>query len=483
MTALGLGLSIDLRNRKDYSSVILSQLPQVDATGKINLGLWEDVRDDDIRLLDHEGVIRIIPGALSAIVPGGIVPYQDARIIQNLWPSSDDSDTPTTQIITTISGHEYQLTIGADSANGSTAVCSGAFVGTLTGDAVDRQSWNNGIPKTATTTSLTVTITGAVTKISLEDVTGQANQNPGEYQKVDAANSLYGFAYYATENGNTVDGSGVVTEAVGANLSPAPTMVHWPSSTNYYINSDAPVTQTIDLTATGTGDYTLSVIGGGTVTSADVGATGTGHGAASAGTDITFNLSVAGTVSFTVAAGIPDYVQVEKKAFSTPPIVTAGSSVSRDVTGIRHPFAGYFNQVSGVCLLDFAVGHLMTTNAGVLSIRENSASVVYNLTTNGLYAYDGSGASGGGLTITTVDDIYRTSVRWETDGDLQIGRKNITGAGDWFWDVTLDSYDGAFTEGAGWINIGYGNNYHLVIHKLSIYNKVMTITQIEALPE
>jgi hypothetical protein len=80
---------------------------------------------------------------------------------------------------------------------------------------------------------------------------------------------------------------------------------------NYFLNPYAPVTQTVDFTAVGTGDYTLTVHGSGTVTSADVGATGTGHGAASDGSPITFNLSAAGTVSFTVAGG-PTYVQVVK---------------------------------------------------------------------------------------------------------------------------------------------------------------------------
>lgn len=81
---------------------------------------------------------------------------------------------------------------------------------------------------------------------------------------------------------------------------------------NYFLNPYAPVTQTIDFTAVGTGDYTLTVHGAGTVTSADVGATGTGHGAASEGSLVTFNLSAAGTVSFTVAGGPPTLVQVVK---------------------------------------------------------------------------------------------------------------------------------------------------------------------------
>ena len=44
--------------------------------------------------------------------------------------------------------------------------------------------------------------------------------------------------YLDTENGNTVDGGGVVTEGVGAKLSPYPTMLHEPEATNFFLNSD-----------------------------------------------------------------------------------------------------------------------------------------------------------------------------------------------------------------------------------------------------
>lgn len=102
-----------------------------------------------------------------------------------------------------------------------------------------------------------------------------------------------------------------------------------PAATNYFLNSTAPVTQNITCTAT---TYTLSVHGAGTVTCAAGTATGSGFGVASAGTDITFEVTVGGTVSFTVADGPPDYVQVEVGAFATSPIETAGASVTRTKT-------------------------------------------------------------------------------------------------------------------------------------------------------
>lgn len=109
---------------------------------------------------------------------------------------------------------------------------------------------------------------------------------------------------------------------------------------NYFLNSRAPVTQTIDLTAAGTGDYTLRVKGAGNVTCAANSATGTGFGVASAGTDITFNLSVAGTVEFTCAAiAAGDTVQVEKGSFASSFIETAAAAVPRDKDVLSRPTA------------------------------------------------------------------------------------------------------------------------------------------------
>jgi len=94
------------------------------------------------------------------------------RVVENL---ASGTDTPATQNITVVSGNQYQVTIGKASASGSTAVCSGAFTGTLTGDGVNRIAITaTGTPVTATTTTLTVTITGSVKELMVEDVTGYA---------------------------------------------------------------------------------------------------------------------------------------------------------------------------------------------------------------------------------------------------------------------------------------------------------------------
>lgn len=64
--------------------------------------------------------------------------------------------------------------------------------------------------------------TAVITKIQLENVTGQSNQNPSEYVSTNVRTAfpyhgagVDGVRYFATQNGNTV-ASNVVTEAVGA---------------------------------------------------------------------------------------------------------------------------------------------------------------------------------------------------------------------------------------------------------------------------
>jgi len=128
-----------------------------------------------------------------------------------------------TQTITVINGSEYQLTIAG--TNGSTAVCTGAFTGTLTADGTNRISWPSGTPKTSGSTSLTITVTGTLTQMLLEEVTGQTIQNPSENVVIGAEHgtNVGNVKYFDYQNNNTVDGSGVVTEAQGAAI-PAVTL-------------------------------------------------------------------------------------------------------------------------------------------------------------------------------------------------------------------------------------------------------------------
>jgi hypothetical protein len=97
--------------------------------------------------------------------------------------------------------------------------------------------------------------------------------------------------------------------------------------TNHFLNSGAPVTQT--TASLGVGTYTVWLVGGGTVTVSAGTATITGAGVASAGVPVTFNVTVAGTVTYTVAGGPPTRVQAELGAFPSSYIATAGAAVTR----------------------------------------------------------------------------------------------------------------------------------------------------------
>ena len=699
----------------------LLQLPQFDSTGKLNLGGWTDTRDDDIRLADHEGIIRTIPGELSTIVPSGVVPYQNARVVQNLltytedfsnaaWVASNMTKTASTLTASAANGtalHAYtalagdyvlsvelkrdagtgNVQISADSGSYTTVPLTASYQRFSVQQTVAAGAKNAGIKIVTDTDSV------SVRNAQLEYVEGQANQNPSEYQSAgvaigaelnpdtgfddpggytfdrggatdwvvsgsqavctaadatdnmrtallgNAANTRFiininiiaisggslqvklvpitgaaistagihtvildapnansalqiaassgttctiddvsvkegatGFAYYDTANGNTV-ASNVITEAVGSALATVPTMVHWPASTNILIHSrdisswsdtgtptevqdqegvdGSPNTawtigdndvelfeyKQIDTVISddsnthilsfyiakdndearfpefqfalqnGTGQYIFTQVNTKTGAITNRTTVGTVSSSIESISDSywrliltvqnngTGNTNAAAIIypSITTTWGdvevqaqgtcIVDFVQLElDQSFASPPILTVGASASRDVTGTRHPFAGYFNQSGGVCVCDCEKSAANPAFSGIVSIRENKSSLLYNdAAGTALISYDGtSTTSKGGF--TTLNNKYRIAVKWFTSGDLQVGLKDIDGAGSWGWDVTPASYDGGFAEGAGYINLGYDNGYPLVFHKVDIYNKTMTTTQIEVLP-
>lgn len=463
--------------------------PYVEASGRLNFNGLGIKSLDDTRLPDAWGKLFRCPGASDPYVVGGMPPVRYGRWEQNLWPDGDNSSIPTTQVVAVIVGNEYTPRMGALTASGATVVFSGAFTGTLTGDGINAKTFANGTPKTAATTSLTITITGSVTDLKVKNVTGQSKQGPGEYVRRDSANSIYGLVCYTTEDDISVDASGNIAESVGATLSPEYQIEQVPGSENSFINSDTPVTQTIDLTSYGTGDFTLSVLGSGTVTSADVSATGTGHGVASEGADITFNLSVAGTVSFTISGGPPDWVQVEKGSSSTPFILTAGVAVSRAITELYHPDAlTYINQGAGTVIMRVGfplAASLLSFTEGLLSIDSaTAASILYfNVgATGGLRAYDGTSVVGRNLTPWSADDVIDLFSSWETGGVIDIGGRNVTISGALEVGGTPTPFDGAWQEAGGELLFFVGMDQPAILHGYSIYVKKLPNDYIGTMP-
>ncbi len=108
--------------------------------------------------------------------PAGAVLRQGERPVVNL-ASGLVSET-----VTVISGREYQ--VYGKGGNGDTIALSGAATATLTMDGVNEIGFNNGNPIAASSTSLTLTVTGLLTELSVVDVTGFTNQKPPEYVSV-----------------------------------------------------------------------------------------------------------------------------------------------------------------------------------------------------------------------------------------------------------------------------------------------------------
>lgn len=146
------------------------------------------------------------------------VPFDGYRRVENLLTGTE---ILTTQTIAVVSGHNYRLTF---TGTGS-IIYSNAISGTLSGQGAALRV-DAGL-LSATTSSLTLTISGDVRMAQLEDVTYQIDSRlPAEYVSVGALAYPYhgpavdGVQYFTTKNGNTVS-SGVVNAGTGSALDPA----------------------------------------------------------------------------------------------------------------------------------------------------------------------------------------------------------------------------------------------------------------------
>ncbi len=131
-------------------------------------------------------------------------------------------------------------------------------------------------------------------------------------------------------------------DTVGPNIIPRNNLGHQrvPTSINDFVNSDAPVTQTV--TVVDATIYTISMVGTGSIV-----LSGAGAGTVTAGSLVT--LTTAGTALTCTVSGSLIYAQVEKGSFATPPIVSGGTPATRP---------GNLDAVSGLSLntgLEFCI--------------------------------------------------------------------------------------------------------------------------------
>lgn len=216
------------------------------------------VRASVATLRDHEGVMKI------AVANEAM--FEGFRRVENLVVSSD---APTTQGITTVAG-AYVI-----SFTGSGSVTySGTASGTLSGIGATTRVSTASVVTTAGT--LTLTLTGDVRLLQVEDVLDQTITAPSEYVSRGTLASPFhgagvdGVKYFTTANGNTRDGgTGEVTQATGSAYSETTLkgLASWSATTNLVASSSglsswtAIGTPTISDSSASRGALKLSLLG------------------------------------------------------------------------------------------------------------------------------------------------------------------------------------------------------------------------------
>ena len=258
-----------------------------------------------------------------------------------------------TQTVTVVSGQSYTLSFYG---TGSVTLSGGA-TGTLSGTGASNRV---SVAFTASTTSVTFTVSGSVTSGQLE---------PTSYNSPQAYNATTSSAYYGPRfdtNPSTLTLNGLLIEE---------------QRTNLFLNSQSPVTQSIATTAQ---NYTVSFYGTGTITLSGTGTQtiiGTGSTVL---TQYTFAAS-AGTLVCTVSGSVAN-AQVEAGNFATSRIVTTSSAVTRAADSLGSSAISWFSATQGTFFVEF--------------IPELTSSAPGDIYVNSGF-YGSNGFSGNGLTLDT----------------------------------------------------------------------------------
>lgn len=162
------------------------------------------------------------------------------------------------------------------------------------------------------------------------------------------------------------------------------------ASENLFLNSQAPVTQSIILAA---GTYAISVVGTGSIS--------TSYGSATESSDLTFT-TVGETLLFTVVGAL-DTAQVEKLPFSTSIIYTEASPVTRAATNLTYPVPAGFDPALFSIECEFDLNGINTVDQIITAIAN------VGLTEYVMLSVDNTGHIVAELTSTLTDTLTSTT--------------------------------------------------------------------------
>lgn len=190
--------------------------------------------------------------------------------------------------------------------------------------------------------------------------------------------------------------------------------------TNYFLNSGTPATHTSP--SLGIDTYTLWIPDGTSVAVAANTATGTGFGTATPGSPVTFSITGAGTVDFTVV-GSPTYAQCENGSSPSSYIVTAGSAVSRASDSLSCALGSWFSATEGTLLTTLYLPSLQPTGNFPRIIAVSTGALANRIVLNysgasqalNIAVVDGGVAqvSGAGSTTVPTGSFVKVAMAWK----------------------------------------------------------------------
>jgi len=197
---------------------------------------------------DHEGIWRATKAEETR--------FKGARREHNLWPVVDDSDLPTTQSITLTAAKHIVVAKGT-----GTVTLGGTGSGILSPSGLTTRKQ---LVFTPTAGSVSFTISGTVTEIAVYLTEGRIlDETAPEYvhNQTDYGANVDGVKYFNTENGNSVDGSNIVTEGTGAYIGTPINGLFMEGAATNLINQPRDLTHANWVNSGGTIGKTLDAVG------------------------------------------------------------------------------------------------------------------------------------------------------------------------------------------------------------------------------